>query len=168
MPGQRPAITLSLSTNGATAAPWEEARRRLEQAELYFLGTVHPDGRPHMRPVLAVWADGALHFAAGPASRKARNVAHDTRCSITTDCEGAHLVLEGRATKVTDEAGLRSIADMYASKYKWPVTVRDGAFHDTEGAPTAGPPPYEVYRVTPATVFGFGAADWFTPTRWRF
>lgn len=123
MPGQRPAITLSLSTNGATAAPWEEARRRLEQAELYFLGTVHPDGRPHMRPVLAVWADGALHFAAGPASRKARNVAHDTRCSITTDCEGAHLVLEGRATKVTDEGDRRSRPPLHRGHVRLQVQV---------------------------------------------
>jgi hypothetical protein len=43
--------------------------------------------------------------------------------------------------------------------------------HDTEGAPTAGPPPYEVYEVyevTPAIAFGFGTDETLTPTRWRF
>ena len=53
------------------------------------------------------------------------------------------------------------------------VTVRDGAFHDgafhdAEGAPTAGPPPYDVYEVIPTTAFGFGTDESFSPTRWRF
>ena len=47
------------------------------------------------------------------------------------------------------------------------IKVRDGAFYG-DGAPTAGPPPYEVYAVTPATVFGFGEDESFSATRWRF
>ena len=47
------------------------------------------------------------------------------------------------------------------------MTVRDGAFY-ADGAPTAGPPPYEVYEVTPATAFGFPTDETFTATRWRF
>lgn len=49
------------------------------------------------------------------------------------------------------------MADAYASTYDCHVTVPDGAFHDTEGAPTAGAPPYEVYVVTPP--FGFGTDE---------
>jgi hypothetical protein len=48
------------------------------------------------------------------------------------------------------------------------VTVREGAFHDAEGAPTAGPPRYDVYEVAPAIVFGFATDGTFGPTRWRF
>jgi hypothetical protein len=77
-------------------------------------------------------------------------------------------VLEGEAARTTDEAGLRRVADAYASKYDWQVTVRDGAFHDAEGAPTAGPPPHDVYEVTPTSVFGFGKDGTFSPTRWQF
>ncbi len=46
--------------------------------------------------------------------------------------------------------------------------MRDGAFHDAEGAPTAGPPPYDVYEVTAETAYGFGTDGTFAPTRWRF
>jgi hypothetical protein len=46
--------------------------------------------------------------------------------------------------------------------------VRDGAFHDTEVAPTADPPPYDVYEVIPKTAFGFGTDESFSPTRWDF
>jgi hypothetical protein len=51
----------------------------------------------------------------------------------------------------------------------WHVTVRDGAFHhETGGAPTAGPPPYDVYELRSTVAFGFGTDETFVPTRWRF
>jgi nitroimidazol reductase NimA-like FMN-containing flavoprotein (pyridoxamine 5'-phosphate oxidase superfamily) len=146
---------------------WAEARRRLAEGEWYWLATVRPDGRPHVVPVLAVWADGALHFVAGSSSRKAKNLARNSRCVITVDTDALHLVVEGEAVIVSDEAGLRRVAAVYASKYGWQVDVRDGAFY-ADGAPTAGPPPYEVYEVTPTTVFGFGTDESVGATRWRF
>lgn len=131
---------------------------------------MRPDGGPHVRPVLAVWVDGALHSTTNPTARKGRNLARDSRCVITVGSDGLDLVVEGQAAKVSDEAKLQRVADVYTSKYEWPVTVRDGAFDAEYGAPTAGPPPYEVYEVTPAVVFGFGTDETFAPrsTRWRF
>jgi hypothetical protein len=71
---------------------------------------------------------------------------------------------------VFDEAQLARIGAAYVDKYGWPVTVRDGAFHAPYGAPTAGPPPYEVHVVQPATVFALGTDDDLAPrsTRYRF
>ena len=156
-----------LTTSGSTLTPWEEARSRLEDSQFYWLATVRPDGRPHVVPVLAVWLDGALHFAAGAGSRKARNLGDNAQATITVDSDDLHLVVEGTASKVQDTRQLRAIADVYLDKYEWPVTIRDGAYYG-QGAPTAGPPPYEVYRLTPAVAFAFGSDESFTPTRWRF
>ena len=60
--------------------------------------------------------------------------------------------------------------DVYASKYGWPAAVKEGAFDAPYGAPTAGPPPYEVYVITPTVVYGFGTDDEHAPrsTRWQF
>jgi nitroimidazol reductase NimA-like FMN-containing flavoprotein (pyridoxamine 5'-phosphate oxidase superfamily) len=146
---------------------WAEARRRLEEADTYWLATVRPDGRPHVMPVLAGWLDDALHFSTGATSRKGKNLARDSHCVITVGNHVLDLVVEGEAVKVSDEAKLQRVADMYASKYAWHVTVRDGAFY-ADGAPTAGPPPYEVYEVTPTLAFGFGKDESFSATRWRF
>jgi hypothetical protein len=77
-------------------------------------------------------------------------------------------VVEGSALKVREEETLRHVAEEYASEYDWHVTVRSGAFHGTEGAPTAGPPPYDVYEVIPKTAFGFGTDESFSPARWDF
>jgi hypothetical protein len=74
------------------------------------------------------------------------------------------------ATVVRDEATLRRVAEVYDAKYGWPVTSRDGAYDAPCGAPTAGPPLYDLYRITPAVVLGLGTDESFAPrsTRWRF
>jgi hypothetical protein len=118
-------------------------------------------------PVLAVWRDGALHFCSGATSRKARNFARNSHRVITAASHNLHLVVESEAARVKDEAKLHRLAAAYASKYAWHVAVRDGAFY-ADGAPSAGPPPYDVYEVSPSMTFGFGEDESFTPTRWRF
>jgi nitroimidazol reductase NimA-like FMN-containing flavoprotein (pyridoxamine 5'-phosphate oxidase superfamily) len=151
----------------AAITPWAETRERPAKADSYWLATGRPDGRPHLVPVLALWQDGALSFCASPASRKGRNLASNSHCVIATNGHDSDLVVEGDAAKVSDEAKLIRVSDLYASKYDWHVAVRDGALYGA-GAPTAGPPPYQVYEVTPTLVFAFGKDESFSPTRWRF
>jgi nitroimidazol reductase NimA-like FMN-containing flavoprotein (pyridoxamine 5'-phosphate oxidase superfamily) len=150
-----------------TPTPWAQARSGLERAGTYWLATVHPDGRPHVVPVLAVVVDGVVHFCASDRSRKARNIAADPRCAITASSDTLDLVVEGQAMAVSDEAAVRRVAEAYAVKYGWRPEVREGALW-ADGAPTAGPPPYRVHRVVPATAFGFPTDEESVPTRWRF
>ena len=148
---------------------WSRASEHLKgESATYWLATVGPEGSPHVRPVLAVWLEGGLYFCASERTRKAKNLALDPRCAVTVEVEPLDLVVEGIAAKVRDANRLQRVADAYALAYQWRVTVRDGAFHDTEGAPTAGPPPYDVYEVMPTTAFGFGTDESFSPTRWDF
>jgi len=46
--------------------------------------------------------------------------------------------------------------------------VRDGALYAEFSAPSAGPPPWHVYEVTPTTVFALGTAEPYGATRFRF
>jgi len=153
------------SSRGATPTAWAEASSYLEKAEVYWLSTVRPDGRPHVTPVLSIWLDGTLYFCTGPSERKAKNLVRNSHCVITTGCnalgEGLDLVVEGDAAKVSEEAKLQRVAQRYASKYDWHYTVRDGAFYGDGGEAW-------VYEVTPSTAFGFGKGSSFSQTRWRF
>lgn len=148
---------------------WRDATERLAAAGTFWMATVRPDRHPHVRPILAVWVDDVLHFVAGTSSRKWANLVHRPACSVSTGTPGLDLVAEGEAIQVTDETMLRRVADAYDAKYDWQVDIRDGGFF-AEGAPTAGPPPFHVYRLRPSTAYGFGTDDGHSDrsTRWRF
>jgi catechol 2,3-dioxygenase-like lactoylglutathione lyase family enzyme/uncharacterized pyridoxamine 5'-phosphate oxidase family protein len=141
--------------------------RRLDDAQVYWLSTVRPDGRPHVTPLLSIWLDDALYFCTGRDERKANNLIHNPHCTLTTGCnalnEGLDLVVEGYAARVTDDVKLRRIADAYESKYgsDWRFTVRDGAFHHEGGTAL-------VFEVAPSTAFGFGKGQPYSQTRRRF
>ncbi|WP_329205399.1 pyridoxamine 5'-phosphate oxidase family protein [Streptomyces sp. NBC_01696] len=156
------------SGEGATARPWTEAVALLESAELYWLSTVRPDGRPHVTPLIGVWSQGALHFCTGPSERKARNLAANPEVVLTTGAntltEGFDVVVEGRAARVTDERRLIALAEAWEAKYgaDWHFGVTDGMFSNGAGGRA------EVFAVTPRTAFGFAKGDPYGQTRWLF
>ena len=169
MVSNNPIAEQSIATNDVAAVtPWLEAQKQLADARHYWLATVRPDGRPHMMPLFAVWLDGALHFTAGKNTRKARNLALNPHCVITAAGKGLDLIVEGEAVKVRDEATLGRVAEVYASKYGWQLTLRDGVYLADYGAPSAGPPPYELYHIQLKKAFGLGTDEPFGATRWRF
>ena len=167
----RPAGTL-IDPQGYDVAPlpWEEAEDRIDAARWYWLTTLHPSGRPHTRPVLAVWTGGVLCTTSGRAAQKGRNLLRDPRCSVAIMADDMHIVIEGTASPVESTTALDPVAEAYRSKYNWPVTVVEGGFEAPYAAPAAGPPPYEPYRITPTVVYGLGTGGSVGArhTRWRF
>ena len=156
------------SDANATPTPWAEARDQLERAKAYWLSTVRPDGRPHVTTVAAVWVDGALHVTTGRSERKARNLAENVHCVVTTGTDrfdGLDVVVEGEAALVTDEARLQRLADAYVAKYDqlFVFQVRDGALW-IEGSEDPG----LAYEVRATRAFGFAKGDPFSQTRWLF
>jgi hypothetical protein len=65
-----PTTTLDPRYSGpdASAVDWSDGQRELEAAQIYWLVTVRPDGRPHVAPLLSVWLDGALYHGEGHAA----------------------------------------------------------------------------------------------------
>jgi len=170
MPGPEPKSATPIVPDATSPLGWEFVRDLLAAARSYWLATAHPTGRPHVRPVLAVWVDGLLYTTSTAASRKGRNLAANPRCTVTASTDVMDMVLEGSAVRVTSQDTLRTVAEAYRAKYDWPVTVTGDGFDAPYGAPTAGPPPYQPYEITPATVFGFGTAEGLAgrATRWNF
>lgn len=156
------------SGEDAAARPWAEAVALLESAELYWLSTVRPDGRPHVTPLIGLWSNGALHFCTGPSERKARNLAGNPEVVLTTGTntldEGFDVVVEGRAARVTEEPRLIALAEAWEAKYgaEWHFGVTDGMFSNGAGGRAV------VFAVTPRTAFGFAKGDPYGQTRWSF
>src|SRR5213596_178722 len=105
----------------------------------------------------------------GANTRKAKNLAHTPQCVINVATHDFDIVVEGRATRVTDPALVARIAKMYQDQ-GWPAQVSDDGTSLTAqySAPSAGPPPYMIYQVIPRTVFALGAAEPYGATSFRF
>ena len=164
----------NLDIYGHAPIPWSRAERLIEAAgrsegpgRSWFLTTATPRGRPHAAGVGALWDGGKLYVVSGPRTRKSRDLERNPRCALSIALDGLDLVVEGRAKKVTDDATLQRIAKRYQAS-GWPAKVEDGAFTAEYSAPSAGPPPWDLWVVTPVTAFGLASAEPFGATRWRF
>jgi nitroimidazol reductase NimA-like FMN-containing flavoprotein (pyridoxamine 5'-phosphate oxidase superfamily) len=151
----------------AVATGWDETRRVLESAELFWISTVRADGRPHVTPLVAVWLDGAIHFSTGATEQKAINLSDNPHVILTTGCNqwdtGLDVVVEGDAVPLTDDDMLKRLAEAWTTKWdgRWQYKVGRGGFQH-EGGGTA-----LVFSVTPTKILAFGKGR-FSQTRHRF
>jgi hypothetical protein len=119
------------------------------------VSTTRADGRPHVSPLVAVWADDALHFPTAPPSRKL-NLQASPDVVLTTGPnsweEGLDVVVEGTARRVLGRTDLARLAAAWARKWdgRWQYEVADrglaGGEHGT----------VHVFAVHPAQLIAFG------------
>jgi general stress protein 26 len=154
------------SDPGAAATEWDETRRLLETAEVFWISTVRANGKPHVTPLVAVWLNDALHFCTGPTEQKAMNLRSNPHVTLTTGCNrwdgGLDIVFEGAAVRVTDDATLKRLAQAWATKWdgRWHFEAHDGSFHHEHGAAL-------VFAVKPDKILAFGKGT-FSHTRHQF
>lgn len=154
------------SEPGADPTAWADTVRALDAAQLFWITTVRADGRPHVTPLVAVWVDDAIHFCTGADEQKAVNLRANPNVILTTGrndwTQGLDVVVEGAATRTTDDAALRRLAEAWRTKWDgdWQYEARDGAFHHEAGEAL-------VFTVAPTKVLAFGKGT-FTHTRHVF
>ena len=134
-----------------------------------WLTTLNPDGSPHVTGVGALWADGAFWFETGERTRKSANLARDPRCALSLATHDFDLVLEGTAAQVTEPPVVAAMAARWAAG-GWPARVDDTGRAITAefSAPSAGPPPWFVYRLSAHTATALETVAPGGATRWRF
>jgi pyridoxine/pyridoxamine 5'-phosphate oxidase len=151
------------ATDGLPPVAWEKVVENLDaglppapdahNARTTWLSTVSEDGSPHVTAVGALWLDGCFWFQTGARTRKSRNVARDPRCSIALSIRDADVVAEGDAARETDPTTLTRLAKAWANQ-GWPAELDATGAGITApfNAPSQGPPPWSVYRVTPRSM----------------
>jgi len=155
------------SDPGTQAVSWSDTQKVLETAQIFWVTTVRPDGRPHSTPLVAVWLNDALHFCTGETEQKAHNLTANPNVLLTTGDNGwksgTDVVVEGAVARVTDDETLGRLAQAWREKWdgQWQFEARDGAFHHPHGGAAL------VFRVEPTKVLAFGKGT-FTHTRHRF
>ena len=153
---------------GVTQAPGTGGPNR----HTCWLATINEDGSPHLTGVGALWVDDAFWFETGELTRKGRNLARDPRCTLSVATHEFDLVIEGVAEKVIDPTMVATMAEQWSTQ-GWPARVDDSGVALTAdySAPSAGPPPWTIFRLAARqatsvlTVEPGGATHWkFDPT----
>lgn len=173
MSEHEPTTVTNLDIYGSDALPWSRPRDLMPESFTkmetpVFLGTAGPDGRPHAAGIGAAWHDGEIYFTSGPGTRKSRNLAANPACSISVRLPGIDLVLEGEAHRVTDAETVEQVTAHYAAE-GWPAEPDgEGGITAPFSAPSAGPPPWHLYRFAIRTAVGVAHAEPYGATRWTF
>jgi hypothetical protein len=78
-------------------------------------------------------------------------------------------MVDGTARVVSDPSTVAAMAARWAAE-GWPARVDDSGVALTAefSAPSAGPPPWFVYQLTPHAATGLGTVEPGGATRWRF
>ena len=176
MRDNEPASVRNLDGYGAAPIEWGRVRELFEteitQApdtggparHTSWLTTINPDGSPHVMPLGLRTVDGTWYFSSRPGTSKSRNIGRDPRCVVSIATHPFDLVVEGTAERVVDDATLQAVAEAFAAQ-GWQASVAGDALTAEFSAPSAGPPPWYVYRVVPSTVFALGTAEPYGATR---
>ena len=171
MSERQPKETKNLTLYGEPPLVWSRARDALagvgQDHRPFFLATVSAAGRPHLAGTGAIWDEGDIYIVSGPSTKKSRHLAKNPHCSIAVALKGIDITMEGKATRVTDKATLERIAAHYRS-VGWPTTVEKDALTAPYSAPSAGKPPYYLYRFVFDVVVAVAGAEPSGATRWRF
>jgi hypothetical protein len=151
---------------GSPDIAWSGVLEQLEagRAQRFWLATVDPDGRPHLNGIGARWVDGMLFFKSGARTRKSRNLERDQRCVISAELPDFDLTFTGDATRVVDEATVQRLAEIYAAS-GWPARATGSQLEADYSAPTAGPPPWDLWKMAPESAVGLGAGG---AMQWHF
>lgn len=100
----------------------EQVRAFLEQGRLLQVGSLHPDGRPHLVPMWYVVEEGSVVFRSFTRSQKIRNLRRDPRLTVMVERGEAYaelqgVMLQGRARLVDDPAYVLALYGRLAAKY---------------------------------------------------
>ncbi|MEY9925401.1 hypothetical protein ABH926_000021 [Catenulispora sp. GP43] len=166
------AKNLSLPKYGLDQLLWDEVELAVA-AEVagpgrsWYLTTLNPDGSPHTTGFGHTWLDGAVHFTTAPTVRKTRNLLADPRCTVAAPIEGFDVTFDGEAHRTDDPAVVAAIAAMYAAA-GWPCRAEGDVITAPFSAPSAGPGPWQVYRIDVRSAVALKTTGDGGATKWWF
>jgi hypothetical protein len=108
-----------------------------------------------------------LYFTSGARTRKSRNLQANPACALAVKLPGMDLTIDGKATKVSETTTLEKVAAIYR-ELGWPAQVDGDGFTAPYSAPSAGRPPWDLYRFTYSRVVGVSTVDPNGATLWQF
>ncbi len=116
---QLPTFPPGYIENSKAFVPWAEVVRRLTEAKNYWLGTVRPNGHPHVVPKWGAWVNDRFYCDGSPATRHARNLAQNPYVTVHLESGDEAVIVEGVARELARPAPELAVkvAEAYRTKY---------------------------------------------------
>jgi hypothetical protein len=160
----RPRLPRGYGTEQATGpsgVSWRRVSDWLTAARIYWVCTTRPDGRPHSKPVWAVWLDDRLLFSTHSETITGRNLQANAAVVVHPESGEQVAIVEGTAGRLDDRALLARFGQAYEAKYDWPLNREDLDPANPNAA---------YFAVRPRAVLSWASVTEFgeTITRWTF
>ncbi len=123
---------------------------RLRTDLVMWLGTVRPDGRPHLVPVWFLWDHGTILVFSIPDNQKVRNLRQNNRVVVALDdtYEGEDVVtIEGTAELLNDPSLTMTTAPAYIAKYAGEIAEMGASAEELAAQYT------QAIRITPTKLY---------------
>ena len=123
---------------------------RLRTNLIIWLGSVRPDGRPHLVYVFFLWDGQHILIFSEPSSQKIRNVRHNPYVTLGLDeTKGGEdmVILEGRA-QVLDDPAVNTTLPAFVAKYDALLKAKASLSAEAMGAIFS-----QALRITPTRFF---------------
>jgi nitroimidazol reductase NimA-like FMN-containing flavoprotein (pyridoxamine 5'-phosphate oxidase superfamily) len=144
------------ATNGFI--PWSTVDIQLRAARTIWLATTRPDGRPHAVPMWFVWLDELVYLISQRDMQKSLNLRSQPWVVLHLGDGDEAVILEGRASLVSDADEIDAVDRVWAAKYVDPGSgTRDTVRHDG----------VDLWRVPAVHVMTWAYGDIGNRTDWR-
>lgn len=102
---------------------------RLRAEDIIWLGSVRPDGRPHLVPVWYLWDGATILIFSQPGVQKVRNIAHSKQVvlALNTLDEGEDVVIVEGEADLLPHGTVDSTLPAYVEKYARLMTSIDSS-----------------------------------------
>jgi F420H(2)-dependent biliverdin reductase len=97
---------------------------RLEREANVWLGTVRPDGRPHLVPIWFVFVNDSFWLATGADSVKVTNIRANPSVVVALEAGNRPVVAEGTAT-IRPRPFPTPVVAAFERKYDWDISVNE-------------------------------------------
>jgi len=168
MTDRTPISENNFDESGHPPIEWAAVKAALEAPtgpeRTIYLGTVRPDGRPHVAGIGISVFDGEIWFSTAPDTVKAANLAANPHCVIAGEIGDFDLSVEGVAEHIVNPATLETLAARFR-EIGWPAVVNGTVLEAPINELTTVSRRWNLYRFRVAKVIAVGVGQ---STSWTF
>lgn len=131
---------------------WDFVTEAMSDDLFYWITTIRPDGKPHVRPTWGVWVDETFYCGGGERTRWIRNLSTNPDIVVHREDAEEVVIIEGTAERIDEETVDTALIEQVDTAYEDKYDVRHGT-------------PF--FAVRPAFVFAWSNFP-TDASRWKF